>query len=128
RHRRYGEPPPIAAERAAGRMALPVFSATLTTLIAFFGLAIIGGRFGNLIYDIPFTVIAVLTASLLECFLILPNHMAHALARSARERWYDIPSRVTNHGFTAFRDRAFRPLLGLVIRARYAVLAAAVLL
>ncbi len=128
RHRRYGEPPPIAAERAAGRMALPVFSATLTTLIAFFGLAIIGGRFGNLIYDIPFTVIAVLTASLLECFLILPNHMAHALARSARERWYDMPSRVVNRGFTALRDRAFRPLIGLVIRARYAVLAAAVLL
>ncbi|MGR3652846.1 MAG: efflux RND transporter permease subunit [Roseovarius sp.] len=128
RHRRYGEPPPIAAERAAGHMALPVFSATLTTLIAFFGLAIIGGRFGNLIYDIPFTVIAVLTASLLECFLILPNHMAHALARSARGRWYDMPSRVVNRGFTAFRDRAFRPLVGLVIRARYVVLAAAVLL
>ncbi|MGR3461738.1 MAG: efflux RND transporter permease subunit [Roseovarius sp.] len=128
RHRRYGEPPPITAERAAGHMALPVFSATLTTLIAFFGLAIIGGRFGNLIYDIPFTVIAVLTASLLECFLILPNHMAHALARSARGRWYDMPSRVVNRGFTAFRDRAFRPLVGLVIRARYVVLAAAVLL
>lgn len=128
RHRRYGEPPPIAAERAAGHMALPVFSATLTTLIAFFGLAIIGGRFGNLIYDIPFTVIAVLTASLVECFLILPNHMAHALARSARGRWYDMPNRLVNRGFTAFRDRAFRPLVGLAIRARYVVLAAAVLL
>ena len=128
RHRRLGEPPLTAAERAAGRMALPVFSATLTTLIAFFGLAIVGGRFGDLIYDIPFTVIAVLAASLVECFLILPNHMAHALARSARERWYDIPSRVVNRGFTAFRDRAFRPLMRLVIRARYAVLAGAVLL
>ncbi|MET4103692.1 multidrug efflux pump subunit AcrB [Roseovarius sp. MBR-78] len=128
RHRRYGEPPHVAAERAAGRMALPVFSATLTTLIAFFGLALIGGRFGNLIYDIPFTVIAVLLASLVECFLILPNHMAHALANAARERWYDIPSRVVNRGFTALRDRAFRPLIGLVIRARYAVLAGAVLL
>ena len=128
RHRRYGEPPAVAAERAAGRMALPVFSATLTTLIAFFGLAIIGGRFGNLIYDIPFTVIAVLAASLVECFLILPNHMAHALAKSARKRWYDLPSRVVNSGFTALRDRAFRPLVALVIRARYAVLAGAVLL
>src|SRR6056297_766503 len=128
RHRRLGEPPFTAAERAAARMALPVFYATLTTLIAFFGLAIIGGRFGDLIYDIPFTVIAVLAASLVECFLILPHHMAHALARSARERWYDIPSRVVNRGFTAFRDRAFRPLMGWVIRARYAVLAGAVLL
>jgi len=128
RHRRYGEPPMVAAERAAGRMALPVFSATLTTLIAFFGLAVIGGRFGDLIYDIPFTVIAVLAASLVECFLILPNHMAHALAHSAKAHWYDLPSRVVNRGFNWVRERAFRPLLGLLIRARYAVLAGAVLL
>jgi len=128
RHRRYGEPPMVAAERAAGRMALPVFSATLTTLIAFFGLAVIGGRFGDLIYDIPFTVIAVLAASLVECFLILPNHMAHALAHSAKAHWYDMPSRVVNRGFTWVRERAFRPLLGLLIRARYVVLAGAVLL
>jgi multidrug efflux pump subunit AcrB len=128
RHRRYGEPPMVAAERAAGRMALPVFSATLTTLIAFFGLAVIGGRFGDLIYDIPFTVIAVLAASLVECFLILPNHMAHALAHSAKAHWYDMPSRVVNQGFTWVRERGFRPLLGLLIRARYAVLAGAVLL
>jgi multidrug efflux pump subunit AcrB len=128
RHRRLGEPPFVAAERAAGRMALPVFSATLTTLIAFFGLAVIGGSFGNLIYDIPFTVIAVLVASLVECFLILPNHMAHALAHSAREHWYDWPSRVVNRGFAAFRDRIFRPLVVLIVRARYAVLAAAIAL
>jgi multidrug efflux pump subunit AcrB len=128
RHRKLGEPPMVAAERAAGRMAAPVFAATLTTLIAFFGLAVIGGRFGDLIYDIPFTVIAVLAASLIECFLILPNHMAHALAHSAKVHWYDIPSRVVNRGFQAFRERAFRPLIGWVIRGRYAVLAAAVLL
>ncbi|WP_417727184.1 efflux RND transporter permease subunit [Roseovarius sp.] len=128
RHHRLREPPMVAAERAAGRMALPVFAATLTTLIAFFGLAVIGGRFGDLIYDIPFTVIAVLVASLIECFLILPNHMAHALTHSVRDHWYDIPSRAVNRGFGLFRDRAFRPLIALVIRARYVVLAGAVLL
>ncbi|MEQ5869707.1 efflux RND transporter permease subunit [Sagittula sp. NFXS13] len=81
---RNGHGPFEAAERAANRMALPVFSATLTTVIAFFGLTAIGGRFGNMISDIPFTVIMVLLASLVECFLILPNHMAHAL--TPRER------------------------------------------
>src|SRR6056297_2207413 len=123
RHRRYGEPPMVAAERAAGRMALPVFSATLTTLIAFFGLVAIGGRFGDLIADIPFTVIVVLIASLVECFLILPNHMAHALAHSAKAHWYDLPSRQVNKGFRWVRERLFRPFMAGVIRARYAVLA-----
>ena len=85
RYRRLRESPEEAAERAAARMGLPVFSATLTTVIAFFGLVAIGGQFGNLILDIPFTVIAVLVASLVECFLILPHHMSRALReRTAR--------------------------------------------
>ncbi|KUJ78257.1 efflux RND transporter permease subunit [Ruegeria profundi] len=123
RARRLGEAPVVAAERAAQRMAMPVFAATLTTVIAFFGLTAIGGRFGELIYDIPFTVIAVLIASLIECFLILPNHMAHAIKHSAKEHWYDLPNRVVNRGFRWVRDTLFRPLIGWVVRARYVVVA-----
>ena len=63
-------------------MSAPVFSSTVTTVIAFAGLVIVGGRFGSLIADIPFTVAAVLIASTLECFLILPNHMATPLPMS----------------------------------------------
>ncbi|CAD0184137.1 Multidrug transporter MdtC [Ruegeria sp. THAF57] len=123
RARRLGEAPMIAAERAARRMAMPVFAATLTTVIAFFGLTAIGGRFGELIRDIPFTVIAVLIASLIECFLILPNHMAHAIAHSAKEHWYDLPNRVVNRGFRWVRDTLFRPLIAWAIWARYVVVA-----
>ena len=87
RHRSLGESPEVAAENAAKRMAMPVFAATLTTVIAFFGLIAVGGRFGDLIRDIPYTVIVVLIASLVECFLILPHHMAHALAASTKTRF-----------------------------------------
>ncbi len=124
RARRLGEHPVVAAESAARRMAMPVFAATLTTIIAFFGLTAIGGRFGEMIRDIPFTVIAVLTASLVECFLILPNHMAHAIAHSAKEHWYDLPNRVVNRGFRWVRDHVFRPMMGWIIWGRYVVLAA----
>ncbi len=127
RARRYGEAPVVAAETAARRMAMPVFAATLTTVIAFFGLVVVGGRFGDMISDIPFTVIAVLIASLMECFLILPHHMAGALASANRQAWYDWPSRTVNRGFQWVRERLFRPLMAGVIQARYAVLAATVL-
>ncbi|WP_424832327.1 efflux RND transporter permease subunit [Ruegeria sp.] len=123
RARRLGEAPMVAAERAARRMAMPVFAASMTTVIAFFGLTLIGGRFGELIRDIPFTVIAVLIASLVECFLILPNHMAHAIAHSAKEHWYDLPNRVVNRGFRWVRDRLFRPLVAWAVWARYVVVA-----
>ncbi|MFN3646315.1 MAG: efflux RND transporter permease subunit [Gemmobacter sp.] len=127
RARTLGEPAVAAAENAAIRMAAPVFASTLTTVIAFAGLLAVSGNFGSLVAAIPFTVIAVLLASLVECFLILPNHMAHALAAQARARWYDWPSRVFNRGFERVRAALFRPLIALVVRARYPVLALAVL-
>ena len=128
RARRLGEAPVVAAERAAKRMSLPVFSATLTTIIAFFALTSIGGRFGSLIDDIPFTVIVVLTASLIECFLILPNHLSHALVHTAKEHWYDWPSRGVNSGFRWFREVIFRRFMSLVILFRYPVIAGVILL
>ncbi|MEC9196033.1 MAG: efflux RND transporter permease subunit [Pseudomonadota bacterium] len=128
RTRRLGEDPVTASEMAARRMAMPVFAATLTTVVAFFGLVSIGGRFGELIADIPYTVIVVLLASLVECFLILPNHLSHALAHTGKEHWYDWPSRQVNKGFSKMRDHLFRPFMGLVVRLRYPVLAGAVVL
>ena len=128
RVRHLGEDPKVAAENAARRMFSPVLSATLTTIIAFFGLVVIGGRFGDLISDIPFTVIVVLAASLVECFLILPNHLAHAIAHSAKDHWYDWPSRTVNRGFDWAKERFFRPFMGLVIKARYPVVAMALVL
>ncbi len=128
RARRLGEHPVVAAENAARRMFMPVLAATLTTVIAFFGLTAIGGRFGDLIKDIPFTVIVVLIASLVECFLILPNHMSHAIAHSAKEHWYDFPNRIVNRGFRWVRDTVFRPFMGWIVWGRYVVLAGAIVI
>ena len=125
---RMGEDAYTAAENAAARMSRPVFSATITTIIAFFGLMAVGGGFGRFLSDIPFTVIAVLAASLLECFLILPHHMATALRYRDVQSWADAPSQVVNKWFAIFRDRVFRRAMGYVIKGRYVVLAFAVFL
>ena len=123
RARELGESPVEAAENAARRMASPVLASTITTVIAFFSLIMVGGRMGDLISDIPFTVVVVLIASLVECFLILPKHMSHALAHSSKEHWYDWPSRFVDRGFGWFRDVIFRRLMRLVVWARYPVVA-----
>ncbi|MDC3169925.1 efflux RND transporter permease subunit, partial [Paracoccaceae bacterium] len=114
------EDPYNAAKNAATFMGLPVFSATITTILAFSGLVLIGGRFGSLIADIPFTVILVLLASLLECFIILPNHMFHSLKNGAkRVRWYNAPSRKFNENFEGFKNRYFRNFIKLNLQYRY---------
>jgi multidrug efflux pump subunit AcrB len=127
RLRTLGEPPALAAENAAIRMAGPVLASSLTTIISFLGLLAIGGRFGELIAAIPITVEIVLLVSLVECFLILPNHLKGALVAEGKERWYDWPSRQTNRGMDWLRGAVIRPAMRFVIFARYPVLAAAVL-
>ncbi len=50
------------------------------------------------------------------------------LTHSAKEHWYDWPSRVVNRGFRRIRDRLFRPMIAGVVVLRYPVLAGAVLI
>ena len=81
---------------------------------------LIGGRFGSLIADIPYTVILVLLASLLECFLILPNHMFHSLKNSAKRlKWYNAPSRKFNEKFEIFKKKYFKNFIQLNLQYRY---------
>jgi multidrug efflux pump subunit AcrB len=127
RARTLGEPPALAAENGAIRMAAPVLASSITTIVAFLGLLAVGGRFGEMIAAIPITVALVLAASLIECFLILPNHLKGALSAKGEARWYDWPSRQVNRGMDWFRRVVIRPSMRLVIVARYPVLAAAVL-
>jgi multidrug efflux pump subunit AcrB len=127
RVRKLGETPEVAAENAARWMAAPVLASSITTVVAFLGLMAVGGRFGEMIAAIPITVTVVLLASLVECFLILPNHMKHALVTKGHEHWYDWPSRQVNRGMAWFERWVIRPVTQVVLVARYPVLAAAVL-
>lgn len=123
RARKGGEPPDVAPVNAVRRMLGPVFSSTITTILAFVGLLFVGGSFGTLIGDIPVVVAAVLVASLVESFLILPHHMRQALIAGAKASWIDLPSTWFNKLFTAFSERAFAPVMRLAITARYLVVA-----
>ncbi|MFC3852727.1 efflux RND transporter permease subunit [Salinispirillum marinum] len=99
-----------AAYNAARRMFPPVLASSLTTIAAFLPLMLVGGRFGSLMADIPLVVICAILASLIECFLILPAHLHHALKNSDQKK----PSRfrqTIDRGFLHFRDRIFRPLV-----------------
>ncbi|NBN63292.1 efflux RND transporter permease subunit [Pannonibacter tanglangensis] len=125
---KQGYGPAEAASLAARRMTAPVIAASLTTIIAFAGLAAVDGRFGALIQDIPIVVAIVLLASLVESFFILPAHMRHAIAAEQRKpSWFDWPNRVFSRGFDWFVARLFRPFMRLVVRLRYPVLGGSIM-
>lgn len=76
-----------AAENGVGMMMTPVMAAMLTTLAAFSPILLINDTIGQIMGVLPFVVIAVLIASLVECFFILPGHLAHSLKSRKVVRW-----------------------------------------
>jgi len=99
-----------AATGAAKRMFMPVVTSSLTTLAAFVPLLIVGGDIGAVIQTMPMVLFCVIIASLVECFLVLPGHLKHSLAKMDRQHpgrfreWFDAR-------FFAFREQYYRPLL-----------------
>ncbi|MGI9353297.1 MAG: efflux RND transporter permease subunit [Rhizobiaceae bacterium] len=82
-----GEEPFEAAENGANRMLTPVMAAMTTTIAAFAPMFLISGIIGQIMGVMPYVVIAVIIASLVECFLILPGHLAHTLEFKQKREW-----------------------------------------
>ncbi len=116
-----GDDPVQAAERGTGQMMWPVIASVLTTQVAFFPLTMIRDVIGQIMTALPQVVIAVLTASLIECLFILPGHLRHSLTSMRAEpgrfrRWFD-------SGFGRLRDGPFRAFVALSFRWRYTTVA-----
>lgn len=76
-----GDDPVTAAENGVGMMLTPVMAAMTTTVASFAPIALITGTIGQIMGVMPYVVVAVIVASLVECFLVLPGHLAHSLQR-----------------------------------------------
>ncbi len=115
-----GYRPVEAAEKGALRMLAPVFASSLTTIAAFLPIFMIGDIIGQIIVAFPSVVVAVLVASLIECFLVLPGHMRFALrqvgSNSRARLWFD-------EKFFHFQNHRFKTLVSMAVKYRYATLA-----
>lgn len=116
-----GDPPLVASERGAIEMLRPVLAVTLTTQAAFLPIYLIQGRIGDIMSAIPLVVTAVLIASLIECFLILPAHLRHsAVGANSRQSGF---RRAFDRNFNRFRDGPFSRFVGLTYDWRYTTVA-----
>ena len=102
---------PLAAAVAGTRAVAPaVITGALTTLLAFTPLVFIGGKEGKFMWMLPAMVMLIVVASLLECKLLLPAHMAHSLRHSGARRearWF---RRI---------ERGYRAALAHLLKRRY---------
>ncbi len=121
-HHKMGEDPMYASEGGARRMFWPVIASSLTTVAAFLPLMLVSGPMGKILGDIPFIMICVLLASVVECFFILPAHLRNAFAHEGAQLgkarlWL-------NRTFDNFRDGPFRRAVTLAVEYRGVTIAA----
>jgi multidrug efflux pump subunit AcrB len=108
----------------AGTMeVLPaVFSAIVTTVIAFSAFFFIDGRLGDFFREMAIVVIFSLIFSLVEGALILPAHIAHSKALN-REKKPNKVMRGLDKMMDFLRDTLYGPLLRWAVRFNYPTLA-----
>lgn len=113
-HHRMGEPAMLASEGGARRMFWPVIASSLTTVAAFLPLMMVSGPIGKIMFDIPFIMVCVLIASVIECFFILPAHLRDAFVHDPAQSGYRL-RRWLEDRFDRFRDGPFRRLVTLAV-------------
>lgn len=96
-HMERGSSPFEAAVTGAKEMFWPVLGSVTTTIAAFLPLMLIGGIMGEFLSAIPKVIIIALAASLVECFFILPSHLAdfvkpkkEHLLENRKEHWFSL--------------------------------------
>lgn len=76
-----GEDPLIAASEGATEVMRPVISTVLTSIAAFLPLIFAPDLYGKYLSWLVYVVVLALCASLLECLVILPSHLAGSMKK-----------------------------------------------
>ncbi len=109
---------PLEAAIEGTRQVLPsVFASFATTICIFGSLAFLKGDIGQILRVVPVVMLFVLVVSLVEAFLILPNHLAHALGKAE-----DKPSRLRtaiDGGIEWLGVRVVGPIARIAVQWRY---------
>lgn len=117
-HLEKGKKPREAARLASFETIKPIFATIITTMVAFGALFFMGGIMGKFLWPVPAVVIICLFASLIECFLILPSHLADFCKLSAKDtgkRWYDKATDIYESVLRAVLKRYYLPVLAFFL-------------
>ncbi len=112
-----GAPPMDAAVAGVREVAPGVLSSFMTTLCIFGSLAFLEGDIGQVLRVVPVVMLAVLVVSLVEAFLVLPNHLGHALAAQDAKR--GLVQRRVAAGVTWVRDHVAVAFARVAVERRY---------
>lgn len=127
-HRESGEPLLKASIIGTKEVYVPVVFAILTTMAAFSALFFVPGIMGKFFFVIPTLVILVLSISLMESLLMLPNHLAHA-SKGDKDKgflgYFNKKQQVFSIWFMRQVEKFYRPFVTKAVENRYITVAIA---
>lgn len=94
-----------------------VFSAVLTTMVAFSFFFLVDGRAGDFFSELAFVVIATLFVSLVEALIILPSHLAYSKALKEGKTKSKL-EQFTDKVMYVLRDKLYAPTLKFALDHR----------
>jgi multidrug efflux pump subunit AcrB len=103
-----------------------VLSSFLTTVCIFGSLMFLQGEMGAVLKVIPQVLILVLSLSLIEAFLILPNHLSHSLHKAKKDKPISGIKKIVLDRFEHFRNVTLVKAVTKVVEWRYAFLGAVI--
>ncbi len=116
-HWERGDAPMDAAINGASNVLSGVLSSFTTTALLFGSLMFMQGELGQIIRVVPIVMLAVLTVSIVEAFLILPAHLGHSLPKEHKDTsWRKTMSQKFIH---VLRDILFMPAVRAAVNYRY---------
>lgn len=104
-----------------------IFSAVITTMVAFSFFFMVDGRAGDFFSELAFVVIATLAISLIEALVILPAHLAHSKALRAGQKKNKLEL-FTDKIMYVLRDKLYAPALRFSLNHRFFTFGVAVAL
>ena len=121
--RAKGKSPLDAAVEGARQVLPSVFASFSTTAFVFGSLAFLKGDIGQVLKVVPVVMLFVLMVSLVEAFLVLPNHLKHTLEHGAHQGRVQLK---VEEFISWLRDKVVGPLADLAVRFRYMTVGCAV--
>ena len=123
----HGDRPMEAATNGIRQVMPGILSSFTTTVLVFGSLAFISGEIGQVLRVMPIVLLVVLTVSLIEAFLVLPNHLGHSLTHIDRRE----DSRFRQgfeRNFDRLREGVFGPAIDFAVEYRYLTVGTVILL
>jgi hydrophobic/amphiphilic exporter-1 (mainly G- bacteria), HAE1 family len=125
-HRHMGKQRLAAVVDGAREVAPGVLASFATTVFVFGPLAFLSGDIGSILKVLPVVLILTLVFSLVEAFMILPNHLSHSLSNEP-SLGDGLRARV-NEFAEWLRDRVVGPVVDAAVEWRYLTVGVAIMI